>query len=226
MGYFATFMARPGLPGYYSSGWHLHQSMIDADGRNLFMPEAGKEPISALGRAYLAGLLHYAVPSAVFSTPTVNGFRRFRPNSLAPDRATWAYDHRGVMVRLLGGAGDPATRLENRIGEPSANPYLFIASQIVAGLAGIDQKLDPGPSDDEPYTAPRAMLPKSLPEALDALEQEPLFRREFGEVFIDYFLKLKRTEAGRYLRSLELPGGAPQGDEPSAWEQNEYFDFF
>ena len=130
------------------------------------------------------------------------------------------------MVRLLGGAGDPATRLENRVGEPAANPYLFVASQIVAGLAGVDQQLDPGPSDDEPYTAPRAMLPTSLPEALEALEQEPLFRREFGDVFIDYFLKLKRTEAGRYLRSLELPGGQPQGDEASEWEQNEYFDFF
>jgi glutamine synthetase len=227
MGYFATFMARPALPGYYSSGWHLHQSLVDAaNGNNLFMPATAGEQLSALGRSYLAGLLHYAVPATVFSTPTVNGYRRFRPNSLAPDRATWAYDHRGVMVRLLGGPGDPATRLENRVGEPAANPYLFVASQIVAGLAGIDQKLEPGPSDDEPYTAARAMLPTSLPEALDALEQEPLFRRELGDVFIDYFLALKRTEAGRYLRSLELPGGQPQGDEASQWEQNEYFDFF
>jgi glutamine synthetase len=227
MGHFATFMARPALPGYYSSGWHLHQSLVDAaTGNNLFTPAAAGEQLSGVGRSYLAGLLHYAVPATVFSTPTVNGYRRFRPNSLAPDRATWAYDHRGVMVRLLGGPGDLATRLENRVGEPAANPYLFIASQIVTGLAGLDQMLDPGPSDDEPYTAPRAMLPKSLPETLDALEQDALFRREFGEIFIDYFLALKRTEAGRYLRSLELPGGQPQGDEPSEWEQNEYFDFF
>jgi glutamine synthetase len=227
MGHFATFMARPALPGYYSSGWHLHHSLVDAaSGENLFTPGTPDEQISPLGRSILAGLLHYSGPSTVFSTPTVNGFRRFRPNSLAPDRATWAHDHRGVMLRLLGGFGDPATRIENRIGEPAANPYLFIASQIVAGLAGVDQQLDPGPSDDEPYTAPRAMLPKSLPEALDALEREPLFRRELGDVFVDYFLKLKRTEAGRYLHSLELPGGQPQGDEPSQWEQNEYFDFF
>ena len=173
----------------------------------------------------MAGLLRYAAPSTVFSTPTVNGYRRFRPNSLAPDRATWAHDHRGVMVRLLGGPGDPATRLENRIGEPAANPYLFIASRIAAGLAGIDQQLDPDPSDDEPYTAPRTMLPKSLPEALDALEQEPLFRREFGEVFIDYFLKLKRTEAGRFAQWL-TDAGESAASEPTQWEQNEYFDFF
>lgn len=227
MGYFATFMARPAIKGYYSSGWHLHQSLVDsANGRNLFMPEAAGEYLSPLGKSYLAGLLRYAVPSTVFSTPTVNGYRRFRPNSLAPDRATWANDHRGVMMRVLGAPGDPATRLENRVGEPAANPYLYIASQIAAGLAGIRGSFDPDPSDDEPYAADRPRLPTSLPEALDALEKEPLFHQEFGDIFINYFLKLKRTEAGRYQRFVGQAGGQPAGDEPTEWEQNEYFDFF
>src|SRR5690606_34378185 len=140
---------------------------------------------SPLGQGYLAGLLEHAVAATVFATPTVNGYRRFRPNSLAPDRATWAYDHRGVMVRVLGGVGDPATRLENRIGEPAANPYLYIASQIAAGLAGIDGKFALPPADDAPYTAERQMLPTDLMQALDAMEAEPLFRRDFGDVFID-----------------------------------------
>jgi hypothetical protein len=110
------------IKGYYSSGWHLHQSLTEAStGRNLFTPQAAGEILSPLGQAYLAGLLHYAAPATVFATPTVNGYRRFRPNSLAPDRATWAYDHRGAMIRVLGGVNDPATRLENRIGEPAAN---------------------------------------------------------------------------------------------------------
>jgi glutamine synthetase len=225
MGYFATFMARPGLKGYYSSGWHLHQSLLDAkSGRNLFIPEVG-EHLSPLGNSFLGGLLRYAVPSTAFTTPTVNGYRRYRPNSLAPDRATWGYDHRGVMIRVLGGPGDPATRLENRMGEPAANPYLYIASQIVAGLAGLEQSLDPGPQDEEPYTADRTMLPNTLMEALDALDREPLFRARVGDLFIDYFLKLKRNEAGRYLRSLEETGMKP-GDETTEWEHNEYFDFF
>ena len=143
LGYFATFMARPALKGYYASGWHLHQSLVDAKtGENRFMPASGKEPLSDLGKHYLGGLLANAVPATVFATPTVNGYRRFKPNSLAPDRAGWAYDHRGTMVRALGGAGDPATRLENRLGEPAANPYLFVASQIVSGLDGIERKLD------------------------------------------------------------------------------------
>lgn len=225
-GYFATFMTRPALKGYYASGWHLHQSLVDQVGeRNLFMPEAGRDPLSTLGLGYLGGLLAHAEAGTAFSTPTVNGYRRFRANSLAPDRTTWAVDHRGVMVRVLGGAGDPATRLENRVGEPSANPYLFIAAQIVAGLDGIDGKLDPGPPDLEPYAADRTLLPRSLLAALDALENAPLYRREMGDRFIDYLLKLKRTEAGRFAQFLSDHGIKP-GDEVTAWEQNEYFDFF
>jgi glutamine synthetase len=167
----------------------------------------------------------HAGPCTPFATPTVNGYRRYRPNSLAPDRATWCYDHRGVMIRVLGGPDDPATRMENRIGEPSANPYLYILSQIVAGLDGIDNKLEPGSPDDDPYNADRPMLPASLPAALDALEREPLFRAQLGEVFVDYFLKLKRNEASRFAQ-WRKDVGSPEGDEPTEWEQNEYFDFF
>jgi glutamine synthetase len=225
LGYFATFMCRPGLKGYYSSGWHLHQSLLDGAG-NLFMPSRGDEHLSRRGRFYLGGLLRYAGPASVFTTPTVNGYRRFRPNSLAPDRATWCYDHRGVMIRVLGGPGDPATRMENRAGEPAANPYLFILSQLICGLAGIDDALDPGPPDVEPYAGDRPPLPKSLPEALDLFEKEPLFRRALGDVFVDYFLKLKRNEVDRFQRWLEENGMKTPGEETTAWEHNEYFDFF
>jgi glutamine synthetase len=226
LGYFATFMCRPALKGYYSSGWHLHQSLTEASsGRNLFTPHAAGEILSPLGQAYLAGLLHYAAPATVFATPTVNGYRRFRPNSLAPDRASWAFDHRGAMIRVLGGVSDPATRLENRIGEPAANPYLYILSQIVAGLAGIESKSPLPPPSDEPYAAECPILPKSLADALDALDGESLFRHTLGDTFVDYFIKLKRSEADRYSRSLKEAGVA-SSDEPSEWEHNEYFDFF
>jgi glutamine synthetase len=70
------------------------------------------------------------------------------------------------------------------------------------------------------------MLPKSLGEALDALDKEPLFRGALGDTFIDYFVTLKRTEAERYARALEQAGPSPPSDEPSEWEHNEYFDFF
>jgi glutamine synthetase len=225
MGHFATFMTRPGIKGLYSSGWHLHQSLVDArSGRNVFMPDNEGACLSPTGLNYLGGLLEHAVPSSVFATPTVNGYRRFKPNSLAPDRASWGYDHRGAMVRVLGGPDDPATRMENRMGEPSANPYLFILSQIVCGLAGIDAKSDPGAQDDEPYAAKRTPLPTNLLDALTALEGSKLYRDALGDVFIDYYLKLKRNEAGRHQRFMETNGGDP--DEVSQWEQNEYFDFF
>ena len=228
MGCFATFMARPALTGYYASGWHLHESLMEGK-KNVFMPESPDTPLSRLGMHFLAGLLKNAAAATVFATPTVNGYRRFRPNSLAPDRAAWGYDHRGAMIRVLGGAGDPATRLENRVGEPAANPYLFIASQLAAGMDGIERQADPGPRDDEPYAAERPMLPKDLPAALKSLEASALFRREFGELFIEYFVKLKRNECARFEQWLagRQEGDNPvHGDEPTQWEQDEYFDFF
>ncbi|MEO8717978.1 MAG: glutamine synthetase family protein, partial [Burkholderiales bacterium] len=141
-GYHATFMCRPKLPNVMSSGWHLHQSLTDRAGVNAFMAE--KDFLSATGKGFLAGLLTHAAASAAFATPTLNGYKRYRPYSLAPERAVWGRDNRGAMLRVLGGPGDPATRIENRIGEPAANPYLYFASQIHCGLDGVRRKLDPG----------------------------------------------------------------------------------
>src|SRR5499433_728448 len=157
-GYLATFMCRPKLPNVMSSGWHLHQSLKDKPGANAFADPG--EPLSPVGRQWMAGLLDHARAAAAFSTPTLNGYKRYRPFSLAPDRAIWGRDNRGVMVRLLGGPNDHATRLENRIGEPSANPYLYMSSQILAGLDGIDRSLDPGPPADVPYETKATPLPK------------------------------------------------------------------
>jgi len=227
MGYFATFMSRPALKGYYSSGWHLHQSLTDAkSGRNLFMPKSPGEQLSPTGKNYLGGLLHHALASTILSTPTINGYRRFRVNSLAPDRATWGRDHRGVMFRVLGGQGDTASRIENRVGEPSANPYLYIASQLITGFDGLDNKREPGPPDTDPYTSQHAMLPKSLAEALSVFEQEPLFTKEFGKTFIDYYVRIKRTELQRYETYIKEHGIDAASETTTDWEQNEYFDFF
>ena len=136
--------------------------------------------MSAFGRDYLGGLLQHARASAVFTTPTINGYKRYRSYSLAPDRAIWGRDNRGVMIRVLGGPDDPATRLENRIGEPAANPYLYMASQILSGLDGVDRALDPGPSADTPYETKAALLPKTLREAVMALKDDPFFREATG----------------------------------------------
>ena len=107
---------------------------------------------------------------------------------------------------MLGGSN---ARLENRAGESAANPYLFIASQIAAGLDGIDRNLEPPPADDEPYAADRPMLPADLAAAIDLLEGPGVFRDAFGEPFVDYFISLKRAELARYEAALAEETAAP-----------------
>ena len=152
------------------------------------------------GRYYLGGLIAHARAGAAFSTPTINGYKRYRPMSLAPDRAIWARDNRGVMVRVIGHPGDPATHLENRIGEPAANPYLYMASQIYAGLDGIARRLDPGPSADAPYEHSAALLPKNLGEALTALTADEALRDGFGMPFVNYYAHIKNAELARFRK--------------------------
>ena len=213
-GHHVTFMCRPRIPNVMSSGWHLHQSLTDATtGRNLFIGESGAL-LSDTARHFLGGLLHHARAASAFSTPTLNGYRRYRPYSLAPDRAIWGIDNRGVMLRALGRPGDRATRIENRVGEPAANPYLYMASQLAFGLDGIAHRRDPGPPADTPYESKAEPLPRSLAEALAALEADSVARDAFGAGFIDYFCRIKRAEIARFEA------------EVSEWEQREYFDLF
>jgi glutamine synthetase len=115
------------------------------------------------------------------------------------------------MVRVVGRPGDRSTRLENRVGEPAANPYLYMASQIAAGLDGVATAADPGPSADAPYSADAPTLPKSLMEALAELRGNACFRAAFGDPFVDYFIRLKEFEIGRFLSDV------------TDWEQREYF---
>ncbi|MGB6436225.1 MAG: glutamine synthetase family protein, partial [Bradyrhizobium sp.] len=214
-GYHATFMCRPKLPNVFASGWHLHQSIVSrGSGENAFMATESDAVLSPLGRHYLAGLLQHARASAVFASPTINGYKRYRAYSLAPDRAIWGRDNRGVMVRMLGAPNDPATRLENRIGEPAANPYLYMASQILAGLDGIDRALEPPPPADTPYETQAPALPKTLREALDALKADTFFREKLGAGFVDYYLHIKNAEIERFQA------------EVSDWEHREYFEMF
>ena len=212
-GYHATFMCRPRLPNVMSSGWHLHQSLT-REGRNAFFPQSEDEVLSPIGKGYLAGLLAHARGATALATPTINGYKRYRPYSLAPDRVTWGRDNRGALIRVLGGPGDAATRLENRAGEPAANPYLYFASQIHAGLDGIARKLPLPPPADTPYEVKAEILPRTLAEALDCLREDEALCQAFGKPFVDYYCTIKEAEIARF--NLEV----------SEWEQREYFDLF
>jgi len=225
-GLLATFMCRPALPNFFSSGWHLHQSLAFRDsGRNAFA--SSSDVLSPTGSSYVAGLLEHAVPSLVFAAPTVNGYKRFRPYSFAPDRVCWAVENRGALVRVQGAPGDSGSHAEMRSGEPAANPYLYLASNAAAGADGVARSLvPPAPVEADPYAAVAPMLPTSLSAAVKALDSDSFFRSAFGDTLIDYLVQMKRAELARYEAWLAEAGTADSADEVTEWEMREYFEFY
>ncbi len=207
-------MCRPALENVFSSGWHLHQSLIDSkSGKNLFASD-GTDPLSGFGLHYVGGLLEHADVASVFATPTINGYKRYRPQTLAPDRISWGIGNRGSMIRVCGAPGDAVAHIENRDGEPAANPYLYIASQVIAGRDGVVKAKDPGPPSDTPYSTDAPGLPASLIDAVTALDENTLYRSVLGDEFINYICTIKRAEIGRFL------------SEVTDWEQRVYFQAF
>ncbi|MGH1355775.1 MAG: glutamine synthetase family protein [Thalassovita sp.] len=209
-GLHATFMCRPKLENTAASGWHLHQSLTDRSGRNVFVPET-EGALTPQASAWIAGLLHHAPASCLLSTPTVNGYKRYQPFQLAPDRIEWGADNRGAMIRALFAPGDPASRVENRVAEPAANPYFFFASQVLSGAAGLNADLTAPPPVETPYDSTGSALPATLIAAIEAFEASGLFRDTLGADFVSYLSHLKRAEWQRYLGTV------------SEWEQQEYF---
>ena len=213
MGLHATFMSRPGFKNAMGSGWHLHQSVVDSKtGENLFIPADGL--LSPLAAQWIAGLLESASASCVLTTPTVNGYKRYQPNALAPDRVQWGRDNRGAMLRVLCAAGDSASRIENRVGEPAANPYLYLASQVLSGLDGVARNLTPPDPVERPYAAEAELLPGDLGRAIAKFETSEMYRAGLGDRFVGYLAHIKKSEWKRYLNTV------------SDWEQREYFSTF
>jgi glutamine synthetase len=223
-GYLVSLMCRPRLPNTLASGWHLHESLVQMKSRaNVFTSQHEKDILSPLGQKFLAGLLANAGAATAFTTPTINGYKRYHgANTMAPIQAVWAKDNRGAMIRVIGEPRHPATRLENRSGEPLANPYLYMASQLYAGLDGINRNLDLGPATETPYRkSSEPALPAALEEAIAALRASACFRAGFGEDFVDYYARMKEAEIARCRK--ETPNNLEQADV-SEWEHREYFD--
>lgn len=215
VGLHVTFMTRPALPNVFSAGWHVHLSLVDDDGVNQFASDGddsdGGALLSATGRAWLAGLLAHAPAATALTTPTINGYKRYRPHSLAPERIGWGWDNKGAMLRVVGRG--PATRIENRAGEAAANPHLHLAAQLVSGAVGLRDDLEPPPATTTPY-ATGERLPATLRHALDALEADDEFADALGPQVHRWYLDLKRPEVARH--------DAHVGD----WEHREYFQLF
>lgn len=225
-GYHASFMSLPRIDGFDPSGWHLHQSVVDVrTGRNLFMVEGVADGISPEGKAYIEGLLAHARDFCMLSVPTVNGYRRLGPDfSLSPTRIGWSFEDRTALVRILGGSD--STHLENRLGEPCANPYLLMAGQLFAGLEGLDGESgadDPAGLTDGPGAARSETLPQTLAESLDAFRAGRAANL-LGPSLTACLTKLKASEVARFTAWCEQE--RPPDGEVTEWEQREYFETF
>ena len=196
----ATFMAKP-FNDEGGSGFHVHASLSDGAGANVFGDPDAPDGISATGRHAIGGVLRHASAMSALLNPTINSFKRFGPDTLAPWLIDWGLDNRSAMVRIPPERG-PAARMEVRLGDATSNPYLGIAAVGAAVFLGIRDKIEPPPKLEgygyDPASAD--MLPARLADALDALEADTELGDVLGRYFVDSFLTYKRNEIERFER--------------------------
>ena len=223
-GLIATFMPKP-FSNLTGNGCHFHQSLWDVDGKtNLFLDTSDPNGLSQTAYHYIGGLMKHARALTAVTNPIVNSYKRLKrgaPRSgatWAPVYITYGGSNRTQMIRIPGPG-----RIENRVADGAANPYLAAAVMLAAGIDGIENKLDPGPrNDDNLYEVPEeelkrrniGFLPTNLSEALDALEKDDVVRAALGETYADYYIQVKREEWRQYHESV------------SAWEIENYLGVF
>lgn len=197
-GKMATFMAKP-FNDEGGSGFHIHFSTLDDDGKPLFDDPDGEDGLSDIARSAIAGVLAHAPALAAVHNPTINSYKRFGPHTLAPWLIDWGLDNRSAMVRVPPERGR-ASRMELRLGDASANPYLAVAALLAAAYLGIRDGLEP-PAKLEGYgydTSKADMLPTDLATAIDALEQDKDIAKILGPAFVKTFVAYKRNELQRF----------------------------
>src|SRR6266704_432197 len=199
-GLVATFMPKP-LYGRNGSGMHTHQSLF-AKGKNAFFDSQGPIQLSEVGRWYIGGLLRHARGYCAVTNPLVNSYKRLVSGFEAPVNVSWSTQNVSPLIRVPAQRGE-ATRCENRMPDPCANPYLAIAVQLAAGLDGIHERIDPGEPVNKniarmSYRERRKFriddLPRDLHEALDYLEKDAVVREALGEHIYERYLDAKREE--------------------------------
>ncbi len=206
-GLMASFMPKP-FADASGNGLHLHQSLWDPDRRqNLF---SGDEEFA---RQYIGGLLASMREFYVLGAPSVNAYKRRRTYTFAPTNVTWGGNNRTVAVRALlsGGYG---SRVEQRCGSADANPYLFAAANLAAGVQGIKQGLQPGdPTPGDAYAVKAQELPFSLGEALDLFVASPAAHTIFGTPFVNLFASIGRHEVDLWNAAI------------TDWERDRYLEW-
>ena len=199
----ATFMPKP-IFGDNGSGMHVHSSLWN-EGKPLFFDENGYGNLSDLARWYIGGILKHAPALLAFTNPSVNSYHRLVPGFEAPVNLVYSARNRSACMRIpLTGANPKAKRVEFRCPDPSSNPYLAFAALLLAGIDGIQNRVEPPePIDKDLYELPPEehaqvqQVPATLDEALDALEADQEFLLQ-GDVFtpdlIETWIELKRAE--------------------------------
>jgi glutamine synthetase len=198
----ATFMPKP-LFGDNGSGMHCHQSLWK-DGSPLFYDELGYAGLSDTARHYIGGLLKHAPSLLAFTNPTVNSYHRLVPGFEAPVNLVYSQRNRSACIRIpITGANPKAKRIEFRVPDPSSNPYLAFSAMLMAGMDGIKNKIEPEqPVDKDLYELPPdehaeiSQVPASLPEVLNALEDDHAYLLEggvFTDDLIETWIDWKRT---------------------------------
>lgn len=211
LGLRATFHAKPtDLWETPTSGYHLHQMLRHASGRNAFVDEDGPDGLSAVARHYVGGQLSHTLGMTGIAAPTVTAYKRYIPGTVAPVSVVWAIDNRSAPIRVLP-AGE-STHLENRLGSSDANPYLLAAVNVAAGLDGVAAETDPG----EPGTGNLFLdthfthLPTTLIEGVRALEGDACLVEALGADFVRIYTRVLRQDWRRYIEHV------------SDWEIREY----
>jgi glutamine synthetase len=207
-----TFMAKidPALPG--CSG-HVHQSLCDEHGRNLFHDERAPDKMSELFKHYIAGQMHCFPQILPMVAPTINSYKRLVEGMWAPTKVTWAIDNRTVAFRAIPG-GKKSSRLETRVTGSDINPYLAVAAALAAGLYGIEQRLSPGdPIRGNGYAAEdAARLPANLEVAARTMAASELARGLFGDAFVEHFTNTRLWEWRQFSKAV------------TSWEHERYLE--
>ncbi|WP_175651363.1 glutamine synthetase family protein [Pseudomonas sp. Marseille-P9899] len=192
----ACFMAKP-FDHLAGTGMHLHVSLADADGNNLF---ASEDPAGTpLLRQAVGGMLDALLDSLLLFCPNANSYRRFQANSYAPLAPTWGIDNRTVSLRVPGGPA-PTRHIEHRICGADANPYLAAAALLGAVHHGLRLQLDPGaPVEGNGYAQATELLPTDWLSSLTALERSAWARDTLGAEFLGVYLAVKRAEYRQFM---------------------------
>ncbi len=199
-GYYATFMPKP-FDGENRNAFHIHLSMQDLDGKNVFFDEADEHRLSARARRFIGGILKYAREASIVMASTHNSYKAYVLEREAPVVRGWGLKNRSSMVRIPYATGPESTRIELRNPDTAGNVYLQMAALIAMGLAGMSERLDCGEPDRGSTYALQSgplwnerFLPKSMFEALVEAERGAFLKDLFGESLYERFMTLKRAD--------------------------------